>query len=142
MAGILIYTEGTLGDHLPYVALGEALSARGHRVRFAINQAMHGYVRRLGLEAVALTDTERGPEEARRNAWAWDHWHQVDLSTLSNAEPFDPNYYVTQARELIELCRDADLLVATSIRTLGRVVHAATGIPWLTVSMNPYSFWQ
>ncbi|HEX2924175.1 MAG TPA: hypothetical protein VHS28_09125, partial [Chloroflexota bacterium] len=142
MANILIYTEGTLGDHLPYIALGQALSACGHRVRFAINKAMHKYAQLSGLEAVALTDTERGPEEARKNAWAWDHWHQVDLDSCYRAEPLAQDHYVTRARELIELCHDADLLIATSIRTLGYVAHAATGIPWLTASMNPYSFWQ
>jgi len=56
MANIVIYTSGTLGDHLPFIALGRALADRGHGVRLAINQAMHAYARRAGLDAVALTD--------------------------------------------------------------------------------------
>jgi hypothetical protein len=142
MQTIVIYTSGTLGDHLPFVALGQALTARGYRVRMAINQAMHAYAHRAGLEAVALTDVERGAEEARKNAWAWDHWHMPDTGVHPRAEPFDVEWYLTQARELIDLCREADLLISTSIRPLGYVVYSALELPWLTVSVNPFTFWQ
>ena len=142
MKTIVMYTAGTLGDHHPFVALGQALTTRGYRVRMVINQAMHAYAQRAGLEAIALTDAERGPEEARENAWAWDHWHNPDLSLHPNAQPLLAEEYLTQVPELIDLCRDADLLISTSIRTLGYVAHGAVGLPWLTVSMNPFIFWQ
>ena len=32
---IVIYTAGTLGDHWPFMALGQALTARGYQVRMA-----------------------------------------------------------------------------------------------------------
>jgi len=139
---IVIYTSGTLGDHLPFFALGQALTARGHRVRMAINQAMHPYAHRAGLEAIALTDIERGPEQARENAWAWDHWRTAELAAHPKAKPFDVERYITQARELVDLCRHADLLISTSIRTLGYVVYSVLRLPWLTVSVNPFIFWQ
>jgi len=142
MANIVIFTSGTLGDHLPFVALGRALADRGHRVRLALNRAMVEYARRAGLETVTLTDVDRGREEAAANAWAWDHWNHPDLSAHPNAKPLDPAAFLAQIRELAALCRGADLLLATSIRVHGFLVHAATGVPWLTVSMNPYSFWQ
>jgi hypothetical protein len=106
-----------------------------------INQAMHDYSERAGLEAVSLSDIERGPEEAREHAWAWNHWHNPWQPRRSASKESDLQRYITQARELIDLCREADLLLATSIRTLGYVAHHATGIPWLTVSMNPSSYW-
>lgn len=142
MAVIVIYTSGTLGDHLPFIALGRALTKKGHRVRMAINQAMHPYAERFGLEAVALTDVERGPEQARENAWAWDFWNTPDQNVHPNASPFDPEQFTTQAEELTAICRNADLLISTSIRALGYVVYQALELPWITVSMNPYSFWQ
>ncbi len=142
MSDIVLYTGGTLGDHLPFIALGRALVARGHRVRLAINQAMHGYARRAGLEAVALTDVERGPEEARENAWAWDHWNHPPDRPHPKAQPLDPEQYVAQARELIDLCRGADLLIATAIRSQGYVAAVAARVPWLTVSLNPAFFSQ
>ena len=142
MATIVIYTSGTLGDHLPFIALGQALTKTGHRVRLAINQAMHPYAEQLGLEAIALTDIERGPEHARKNAWAWDFWNTQVQIDHPKAGPFDAKQFLSQAGELIALCRKADLLISTSIRTLGYVVYNALELPWITVSMNPYAFWQ
>jgi len=105
MATIVIYTSGTLGDHLPFIALGQALTKTGHRVRMAINQAMHPYAERFGLEAIALTDIERGPEQAQANAWAWNFWNTPDQSIHPNADPFDAEQFITQAKELIAVCR-------------------------------------
>ncbi len=139
MSRIVIFTSGTLGDHLPFIALGQALQNRGQSVCLALNPAMQNYAQRAGLESAALTDHLRGPEEARQNAWAWNHWR--DPRTHPGAGPFDANQFATQCAELIELSRDADLLITTSIRTHGYVVHSATGLPWLTISMNPFHFW-
>ena len=142
MKTIVIYVDGTLGDHFPAVALAQALAARGYRVRMAINKAMHPYAERAGLEAIALTDVERGPEEARQNAWAWNHWRDPDSARPANFTGLSPDDLVTQASELIEICRGADLLLATSIRVLGFAVHHATNIPWITISVNPSTFVQ
>jgi mannosyltransferase OCH1-like enzyme/UDP:flavonoid glycosyltransferase YjiC (YdhE family)/GT2 family glycosyltransferase len=142
MSKIVIYTEGTLGDHLPFVALGQALQARGHRITVVINQAMHRYAHQAGLDAVALTDIDRGPKEAQAHAWAWNHWDNPALEDHPQAPSFDLNEYITQSTELVDICRDADLLISTAIRTLGLVAHSALDIPWLTASMNPVAFWQ
>jgi mannosyltransferase OCH1-like enzyme/UDP:flavonoid glycosyltransferase YjiC (YdhE family) len=142
MKTIVIYVDGTLGDHFPALALAQVLVARGHRVRMAINKAMHKYAERAGLEAIALTDVERGPEEARQNAWAWNHWRNPDSARPANFTGLSPDDLVTQARELIEICQGADLLLATSIRILGFVVHHAISIPRITISMNPSTFAQ
>lgn len=142
MATIVIYTSGTLGDHLPFIALGQELTNNGHRVRLAINQAMHPYANRFGLEAIALSDIERGPEQARANAWAWDYWHKSSQGGSHSSNAFNLERFLCQARELTALCQNADLLISTSIRTLGFIVNNALEIPWLTVSMNPYTFWQ
>jgi mannosyltransferase OCH1-like enzyme/UDP:flavonoid glycosyltransferase YjiC (YdhE family)/glycosyltransferase involved in cell wall biosynthesis len=141
MAAIVLYTSGTMGDHLPYIALGQTLKSRGHQVRLVINQAMHAFAQRAGLEAVAITDIERGPEEARENAWAWDHWNYPRDRLHPKASILDADLYVTQVRGLIAACRDADVLIATSIRTHGYLAATALGMPWLTASMNPFSFW-
>jgi UDP:flavonoid glycosyltransferase YjiC (YdhE family) len=142
MAKIVLYTSGTLGDHLPFVALGQALTGRGHQVCLAINKAMHDYARRAGLVSVALTDTEHGQEEARIDAWAWNHWHYPDQTVHPDAPSMDSKEYLSKVHKLGALCSDADLLIATAIRPLGHIVATAYGIPWLTASMNPYAFWQ
>lgn len=141
MPDIILFASGTLGDHLPYIALGQALSARGHRVRLVFNQAMHAYAQRAGLEVVTVSDIERGPEEARENAWAWDHWNYPRPGFQPKAKTFQAEVYVTQVWELIGACQGADLLIATSIRPHGYSAANALGIPWLTASLNPFIFW-
>lgn len=144
MARLVMFTSGTLGDHLPYLALGQELQARGHDVLMVINQAMHKYAERAGLKAVALTDVERGPEEARENAWAWDHWrnpwHQAQAHPKAKAQP--PELFVRQVHELAGALDGADLLLATAIRPHGLAAHLISDVPWLTVSVNPSSFYQ
>jgi sterol 3beta-glucosyltransferase len=51
---ITLLTWGTRGDVQPYVALGHALSRRGHRVRVSANENHTDWVARAGLEAVKL----------------------------------------------------------------------------------------
>jgi hypothetical protein len=140
VATIVVHTDGTLGDHLPFIELGRRLAARGHRVRLAINRAMHPWAQRSGLEAVALTDVDRGEEEARRNARAWNHWAPAGAGPEEGGPLPPADLIVRQSLELAGLCRGADLLVATAIRIQGRVAHELTGVPWVTASMNPWSF--
>ena len=142
MATIVLHTSGTLGDHLPFIALGQSLQARGHRVRLAINRVMHAHARRAGLVAVSLTDVERGEEKARQNPWAWNHWHYPDQTAHPSSPVADPREYLGQVQRLTAVCRDADLLIATAIRPMGYIVANILDIPWLTASMNPYAFWQ
>lgn len=142
MYKIVIYTAGTLGDHLPFIALGRSLKERGHHVLIAVNKAMEDFARRAGLDVFILSDIERGPEQAKESAWAWNHWHHPPGSPHHKAKPFDTGHYISQVRELIDLSRESDLLISTAIRSLGYVVHSAVGLPWLTVSLNPSTFWS
>jgi UDP:flavonoid glycosyltransferase YjiC (YdhE family) len=144
MARLVIFTSGTLGDHLPYLALAQRLQGRGHDVLMVINQAMHQYANRVGLQAVSLTDIERGPEEARENAWAWDHWrnpwHKAQSHPKAKAQP--PELFIQQIQELAAFLEEADLLLATAIRPHGLAAHLVSGVPWVTLSVNPSAFVQ
>jgi UDP:flavonoid glycosyltransferase YjiC (YdhE family) len=137
---ILLHASGTLGDHLPFLALGRALARRGHHVRFAVNSAMRDLVLAADFETEVLPEIARGPAEARANAWAWDHWNNPDPATHACASPPASEGLVDQARALAGLCRKSDLLLTTSIRFLGLLAQRATGIPWITLSVNPQTF--
>jgi UDP:flavonoid glycosyltransferase YjiC (YdhE family) len=138
-ASILLYTSGTLGDHLPFVALGAALAKRGHRVRLAMNGALLSTASGTGVEAIAL-DRPMGPREARLNASAWNHWPDPRRQVKAPAMGSRPDAYVATARALFDLCRTADLFVSTSIRSVPWTVAAASGVPWLTSSLNPIDY--
>ncbi|MBC8163229.1 MAG: glycosyltransferase, partial [Roseiflexaceae bacterium] len=138
---IVITTGGTLGDHLPFIALGAALKQRGHQVVMALNPAMLVYAERAGLEVVALPDIARGPDHARQNAHVWDHWAKLEGRASPPVAPdISLDEYIEQARVLAECSRTADLLISTSIRVLGLVAHHVSGVPLITASMNPSMF--
>jgi UDP:flavonoid glycosyltransferase YjiC (YdhE family) len=127
------------------MALGKALMARGYQVRMAVNPAIHTLVQLAGLEAVALPEPRMGPEQVRQHAHAWDHWEETGdseaseaIATLFRAYGVERNFPLLRA--LLSLCQDADLLLATSIRPWGWVVHQALGLPWLTISVVPAQF--
>lgn len=139
---IVISTAGTLGDHLPFVALGKVLAACGHRVRMAVNAAMVPYAREADLEAVDM-GTPLGQAEAQRGARSWNHWHTVRSGTAFtlNTERMQEEINI-QYPILREACVDADLLISTTIRLVGSMVHAGLGIPWLTVAPVSSDFFE
>ena len=53
-AKIVLATVGTLGDLHPFIAIGLALKARGHRPLLAVAEDHLAKVRASGLEAVAI----------------------------------------------------------------------------------------
>jgi hypothetical protein len=133
MARIVISSLGTLGDFVPFVALGKALKQRGHAVLVAVNEAMHELFQRAGLEVTAC-GPRFGPEESRCVATAFDGWQpyteerrRLD-ATINDVRG---NY-----RDLRAACRGADLLVAVSIQLAAPLVRKALGIPWVCVHCN------
>src|SRR5438309_82953 len=65
---VLLVPVGSHGDVHPFLGLGLALRARGHRVTFLVNEYFGPLVRRLGFELVAIgaaslfEDVLRDPE--------------------------------------------------------------------------------
>jgi UDP:flavonoid glycosyltransferase YjiC (YdhE family) len=135
---IVIFTEGTLGDHLPFIALGTALIRRGHRVTMVMNRAMLGFASETGIHPVVLPDETLGPDEARESAAAWNHWiSPAAMRYRLRGSPHERVPYVEKTRLLVEVCGSADLFVSTAIRDLPWVVAHISRIPWITVSLNP-----
>ncbi|MCW8133264.1 MAG: glycosyltransferase family 1 protein [Planctomycetota bacterium] len=137
MARIVVSSIGTMGDFVPYVALAQALQARGHRVLAAVNPAMHELFRRAGIET-ASCGPAFGPEEARRDARAFDGWQPrtPELQALDARI----NAVEENGRDLRRLCRGADLLVASSIQYAAAGVSRELGLPWICVSTTPEEF--
>ena len=140
MSKLVLFTSGTLGDHLPFITLAQGLQSRGHQVLMVINQAMHPFAERAGVPAVALTDIARGVDEAQANAWAWNHWQTPRGQPHPNANPAPPDYFLNQVRELAQIAEGADLLLTSSLRPHGLAAHLLSGTPWLTVSVNASGF--
>ena len=135
MATIVITSCGTLGDHLPYVALGQALKARGHRVRMAISRPMHSYAVNAGLEAVAC-GWDMGLEEAQKYAQDWDHWLPKAFSLQEKFLQIQGFDIPGRFRALLAASQDADLLISNPMHAFpAAMVREKTAIPWIMASV-------
>ena len=143
MAKIIITTTGTLGDHLPYIALGKTLQTRGHQVCLAINDSYHDYARKSGLEVVTC-GRSHGKEEVKQDAKTWD---QLEKSVSLNRLTTDADEQIIRFIEkecppvietLLKICADADLLI-TGIQyiILGHFVAEKLNMPVLSTSLMP-----
>ncbi|MEM8961155.1 MAG: methyltransferase domain-containing protein [Acidobacteriota bacterium] len=140
---VVLVTEGSRGDLEPFVALGEALGARGHRVRIVTSKTLASWVRSETIETVAF-DTELAPPDD-------DHADLTDprrtilrLPRLIRA--FDHLSRALEARqhELLRACGDAELLVTTPIGLGAPHIADALELPYVWASpwpMHPSRAW-
>ena len=135
---IVFSSIGTAGDFHPLIALAERLRERGHDLRMAVNEAMHGKVREAGLEALPC-GPRFGPEEAARETALFDHW-RLEASPEETVARWENHDLPGQVRRLCEACRGADLLIASSLQAAAPLVHEITGIPWTTAALIPSQF--
>jgi UDP:flavonoid glycosyltransferase YjiC (YdhE family) len=135
MKRIVLSTVGTQGDYLAFVALGEALSARGHSVVAAVNEAARPLFEAAGLEVMPC-GMPYGDIQARSHAEIFDQWKPTrdanQRRLLRQIFDLESNY-----QDLLRACRDADLLVSISLQVAAPRVHDRLGIPWVAVSLLP-----
>jgi len=137
MATLVIAAQGTLGDHLPYIALGKRLQARGHTVRLAVNPAQTALAAGVGLETVPC-GVRMGEAEARRGAADWNQWQPAAEAEIANWQGFFRREIPPAFAQLSAACAEADGLICGYQRhALGVLVAANTGIPWLATSVMP-----
>jgi UDP:flavonoid glycosyltransferase YjiC (YdhE family) len=146
MAKIVITTIGTMGDYLPYFALGKALQNRKHQVILAIGESMFAEAKKLSLKVVACGSVF-AKQQAQNNPKNWD---QLEKGSISSRLSSDPLVY--QAVELFlrreippvlkdleKICQDADLLICNVQRLLiGALIQEKIHIPWVATSLMPF----
>lgn len=135
MATIVITSTGTLGDFLPFIALGGELQRRGHRVRMAVNVAMHPMVRALGLDAWPC-GRAFGAVEAQRVPHLSDHWRRP--ASDGDERDWDLIDLAGHYRDLSVAVQGADLMIASSIQGAAPMVHESTDIPWVRMYVMPW----
>ncbi|MEH2068021.1 MAG: glycosyltransferase [Nostoc sp.] len=140
MSTIVITSNGTLGDNLPYIALGQALKTRGHKVRMVVNEAVHSYVLKAGLEA-GTAHPRIGPEEVRHNAQLWNQLPLVRASpALDKTKSVKNKHSIMHAwNRLFEACDDADMLVSDFEQdTLAGVIADTCSLCWVRSCVAPF----
>jgi UDP:flavonoid glycosyltransferase YjiC (YdhE family) len=149
---ITLTSFGTLGDLLPYLALGRVLQARGHKVVLAIAGNMLVHAQRAGLDAVPCYP-HHGPEQVKARPEGFDHWPAVlgaadsELDGQAGAgtghsdwqDRFDLK---SRIRDLAAACQNADLLVCHTLVTGEPVAAEIAGVPCLQALVTPERLWH
>ncbi len=135
---ILLCPMGSSGDVHPFVGLGVALAARGHRVRMIVNEYFEELVRRVGLEYIEFTTAKDFIELADHPAL----WH-----------PRRAFFYIAQhgilkwMRQQYEIIREhhvpgETVVVASCLGFGARIAQEHLGIPLISAHLQPFVLWS
>jgi len=137
MQRILLTTTGSLGDLHPFIAIGLELQSRGHVVTLATNNFFRAKVEQTGLRFAPM-----GPHMGMEASDAMSR--VLDLKT-------GPEYLVRRIlypsvpaayREVMEVIREADLIVTHPITFASQIAAEKTGMPWISTVTAPLSFFS
>lgn len=132
---VLIATDGSHGDILPFIALGKGFSRLGHDVALYANPVFEGYARQAGLRFVPIGTAAR---------------HAAVLNDPVNRHPVTAfkavaRYFFDALPSCYEALRaDAipgdTITVASSLMFAPRLLRETLGIPTATVHLAPAVF--
>lgn len=138
---VLIATAGTLGDLLPFIALGQCLKSRGHDITIACPTGLSRMVERSGLKAAPF-DGEFGKETAQKHAKHWNQWRRFNSSERKPDYRAFIEKMVVNSHELARLASNADLLLTPTNCPEGRLAHELSHTPWIPVILVPEEAFQ
>ena len=139
-AHIVIATVGSLGDLFPFLAIGQELNARGHRVTIATHGIHQSMIEQAGLN---FADASGMPEPEDREAFtarAFDRWHGPrfvvhDFAAMDVQASYE---------KLVPIVADADVLITTTLafaaQILGEQLSAVGKLSWLSAVLAPAGF--
>ena len=132
MANVLLPTIGSAGDVHPFIALGLALKARGHRATVLTNPYFQSSIEAQGLEFLpvgSLADVEHALADA-------DLWHPRKGFEAVARHAILPS--IEAVYRLIESHADGNTVVAASSISLGaRVAQERLDIPTASIHLQP-----
>lgn len=129
---VLLVTVGSAGDVHPFIALGLALRARGHRATVLTNPYFQPLIERQGLGFVPL-GTTLDFESALDDPDLWHPRRSFKVVAQRMLVPAMAEIY-----RAIEAHADSDTVVAASGISFGaRIAQERLGIPTATVHLQP-----
>lgn len=141
---ITIVSQGTLGDHFPFLALGEALVARGHTIRYLGPSHLAAAITECGMEAWPFC-CDVNPEHVRANPASYDHWSSErggfgPNSGAESADLFSRGRYAEKLKDLMAAASGSDLLLCSRLLPIGQTISELTGVPWVTACVVPWFY--
>ncbi|MBL1203434.1 MAG: glycosyltransferase family 1 protein [Nostoc sp. GBBB01] len=142
MSTIVITSYGTLGDYLPYIALGKVLKTRGHQVKMVVNESIYPYVLKARLEPLAIGRPNLGPQEVQRHAKLWNHLPLLRTES-PDKEKFISAEFVHDMRLsvdcLLEACNGADMVISCILQdAVAALVADIYDISYVRSSVTPF----
>jgi rhamnosyltransferase subunit B len=129
---VLLPTLGSAGDVHPFIALGLALRARGHRATILTNPYFQPAIEMNGLEFLPVGATE----DVGAVISDPDLWHTRKGFEVVARRVIVPT--IAEIYRLIEAHAGADTVVAASSISLGaRIAQDKLGIPTASVHLQP-----
>jgi rhamnosyltransferase subunit B len=128
---VLLPTMGSAGDVHPFIALGVALQARGHRATILTNPIFQSVIEAQGLGFLAVgTAEEANTAIANPELWHLRKGFSVIAQVIVPA--------IAQTYRLIEKHADSRTVVAFSSLALGaRLAQEKLGVPSASVHLQP-----
>ncbi len=129
---VLLPTLGSSGDVHPFIALGLALKARGHRATVLTNPYFQAAIEARGLAFLpvgSLADVERAIADP-------DLWHSRRGFEAVARHAIVPS--IETVYRLLESHADADTVVAASSISFGaRIAQERLGLPTASIHLQP-----
>jgi rhamnosyltransferase subunit B len=131
LLNVLLPTMGSAGDVHPFIALGAALQARGHRATILTNPIFQALIEAQGIGFLPVgTAEEANAAIANPELWHLRKGFQILAQVVGPA--------IEQIYRLIEKHADSRTVVAFSSLALGaRVAQEKLGIPSASVHLQP-----
>lgn len=137
MANVLLVTQGTGGDLHPFIGIGRALLARGHRTTVITHERLAGDVGRAGLEFAPLDSAER--VEQLKVLRTREGMVEM-LSRVGETDPLVLGSCMDGYRAIAGLSVPGETVVVSN-QNLHLVTQTAAerlGLPYIPVYLAPY----
>lgn len=137
---IVIATVGSLGDLFPFLALGQELRRRGHRVTVATHAVHREPIEHAGLAFADASGIPEPDDRAAFTARAFHPWRGPRF-VVHDVAALDVR---TSYAKLELSCADADVLITSTLafagQILGEQLGAAGRLCWLSAMLAPAGF--
>jgi rhamnosyltransferase subunit B len=132
---LLLVAIGSHGDVHPFIGIGQAMGARGHRVRMIANPFFSSVINEAGLSVLPV-GSEKEHREIHTNPDLWTSAHGWEATLDVAARYLRPVYRaIASAHE-----PGKTVVVYSSVAVGARVAQVKFGIPSATVHLSPILF--
>jgi rhamnosyltransferase subunit B len=133
---VILASVGTVGDTLPFLAVGREFLRRGHEVVFLGNGAHRSIVERDGVEFVELISAT----ESERQALSRRRWHRGLIAMREGFANLITDVPTTFRAIAERLDPGRTIVLAPGIMFGARIAQEKLGVPLATMHLQPACF--